>query len=245
MLSVRVVLPLKDTHKPPVLLVHGAANSNLMWSFWQDELAEHGYPAYAVDLRGHGASVPYDLSGTSMQDYADDVRSLAAQLRTPPILLGWSMGGLVALMAAGHVGTPAWIGLEPSVPGEAKGPSPTNSGGVFGPEEYGITSADPEDQPAMHDLRVGERRIALESLGLESRFARDERQAGIWVDEPGCPLLIASGSANHTHANYGKFPFDHTLVVEEGLSHWGLVLNRAAVSRLASRVTGWLSQQGL
>ena len=51
--------------------------------------------------------------------------------------------------------------------------------GVFGAEEYGIVDRDPDRQPAMVALDRDERLIALESLGLESRLARDERKAGI------------------------------------------------------------------
>ena len=51
----------------------------------------------AVDLRGHGRGAPADLSTTSMADYAEDVRAVVRTLASPPIVLGWSMGGLVAM----------------------------------------------------------------------------------------------------------------------------------------------------
>jgi pimeloyl-ACP methyl ester carboxylesterase len=52
-------------------------------------------------LRGHGRSIRVDLSTTSMYDYAADGCMLALQCKRSPIVLGWSMGGLVALMMAG------------------------------------------------------------------------------------------------------------------------------------------------
>src|SRR5262244_3975112 len=102
--------------RPSVILVHGAANSARVWTFWQGELARRGWSSHAVDLRGHGASAPAELGTTRMADYADDVVALARSLRQPPILVGWSMGGLVAMMAAAACRARACVGLAPSAP---------------------------------------------------------------------------------------------------------------------------------
>src|SRR5918999_972788 len=98
MLTVSAVLQLHTTEAPPIILVHGAANAALVWTFWQQMLANAGWASYALDLRGHGRSAPLDLSRTSMHDYAADVRALAVQFKRPPVIMGWSMGGLVAMM---------------------------------------------------------------------------------------------------------------------------------------------------
>jgi pimeloyl-ACP methyl ester carboxylesterase len=101
MLGVIAALPDRDSARPPLILVHGAANSASIWTFWQQELAAQGWASYAIDLRGHGRSIGVDLSTTSMYDYAADGCMLALQCKRSPIVLGWSMGGLVALMMAG------------------------------------------------------------------------------------------------------------------------------------------------
>jgi len=96
--------------------VHGAANSALVWTFWQDELAHRGWSSHALDLRGHGRSEAVDLVATQMADYADDVVARARELKRSPVLLGWSMGGLVAMMAVASCDAQACIGLAPSAP---------------------------------------------------------------------------------------------------------------------------------
>ncbi|MBI5287988.1 MAG: alpha/beta fold hydrolase [Chloroflexi bacterium] len=182
MLAVHGVLPDTPNHRPPIVLVHGAANSAVVWTFWQRALADRGWPSYAVDLRGHGASTPCDLSATTMQDYADDVISMTLKFVTNPILIGWSMGGLVAMMVGERFGATAVVGLAPSAPVAAPNPEKIIQRGEFGPEEYGIISNDPAEQPAMPDLDREERILALASLGRESRYARGERAAGIVVN---------------------------------------------------------------
>src|SRR3954452_4796679 len=229
MIAVTGRLPARDAGRPPVILVHGAANSAAVWTYWSTALAADGWPTYAVDLRGHGASAPTDLSRTSMYDYLVDVRQLAEQLREQPIIVGWSMGGLVAIMAAEAGLARACVGLAPSTPAQAKDPSAWLRVGSFGPEEYGITSRDPDDdQPSMPDLDREERTIALGSLGQESRYARDERQRGIVIPSLPCPLLIVTGTDDRQWSreryNGLHLPAEH--MVSEGASHWGLVLNR-------------------
>ena len=242
-LSAHSVLTNTDA-RPPVILVHGAANSARVWAFWQEELVRRGWSSHAIDLRGHGASAPAELGTTRMADYADDVVALARALREPPVLLGWSMGGLVALMAAAACRAAACVGLAPSAPARTLDSGVPLRAGTFGPEEYGIVDRDPERQPAMTDLDREERVVALESLGLESRFARDERKAGVVIGSAPCPILIVTGTADTLwpRRRYDGLPFaaDHIEMV--GASHWGLVLNRRLLPAISSAVLGWLDK---
>ncbi len=113
--------------------------------------------------------------------------------------------------------------------------------GVFGPEVYGITSADPDDQPAMPDLPRSERTIALASLGLESQLARDERGRGIVAPAPACPVLLATGTPDRLWPaeRYRDLPFAADRLEVLGVSHWGLVLNGRVVPTLAADVVAW------
>jgi pimeloyl-ACP methyl ester carboxylesterase len=102
--------------RPHIVLIHGAANSSVVWRFWQEQLATLGWRTRAVDLRGHGAGPAADLSAVSMENYADDVALLANQFASRPVLIGWSMGGLVALMVAARGLARACLALAPSIP---------------------------------------------------------------------------------------------------------------------------------
>ena len=59
--------------------------------------AQQGYAAYALSLRGHGASEGRDKIRwqSAAHDYVADVAQIVQTLSSPPILVGHSMGGYV------------------------------------------------------------------------------------------------------------------------------------------------------
>lgn len=86
---------------PPVLFVHGAGQTRHTWDAALDAFAGRGWYAVAIDLRGHGDS---DWSPDGLYDVStlgQDVCRVAAKLGNP-VLVGASLGGMAALMAAGE-----------------------------------------------------------------------------------------------------------------------------------------------
>jgi pimeloyl-ACP methyl ester carboxylesterase len=234
--------------RPMVVLVHGAANSAGVWRFWQERLEAGGFPTRALDLRGHGRAPCDDLGRVSMADYVADVAAACAALAPPPVVAGWSMGGLVALMYAAVAPTVGVLALGPSTPGPllaapASGPP---SPGVYGPEAYGITSTTSASQPSMPDLDAEEVGIALASLGPESAFARQERRRGVWFPPRGFEgrVLVAAGERDESFPpqacrRVARFLGGEYLEMP-GASHWGLVLNRRALDAVWPAVVAWL-----
>lgn len=243
MLSVHAVLA-GEAARAPIVLVHGAANSAAVWRPWQVELAARGWSSWALDLRGHGSSPSVDLARTTMADYADDVAALVVELARPPVVVGWSMGGLAALMAAARLGTAAFVGLAPSPPARRRDTRVALREGIFGPEEYGILTRDPDAQPTMPDLDGEERRLALASLGDESRRARDDRKAGVVISRLACPALVVASTGDETFPpmTYADLAVPAETLVVEGASHWGLVLNRRLLATLIPAVLEWISR---
>jgi pimeloyl-ACP methyl ester carboxylesterase len=85
--------------QPPVLFIHGAGAGSAIWSMTLARVARFAH-AVAIDLPGHGPSdrgdAPLDLTR-----YRDATGLLAATLCLgPSVLVGHSMGALVALEAA-------------------------------------------------------------------------------------------------------------------------------------------------
>jgi pimeloyl-ACP methyl ester carboxylesterase len=88
--------------KPPVLLVHGAGASSAIWMMTMARVARRAH-VVAIDLPGHGPSPRPEggIAGLSIAAYRDAVGGLAATLGLgPSVLVGHSMGALVALEAA-------------------------------------------------------------------------------------------------------------------------------------------------
>ena len=84
----------------PVLLVHGYFATARLFQDWLTFFAERGIPAYALNLRGRLGSRPdVELGKASIQDFVDDVAAVATHLERP-IVIGHSMGGLLAQCAA-------------------------------------------------------------------------------------------------------------------------------------------------
>jgi pimeloyl-ACP methyl ester carboxylesterase len=87
--------------RPPLLFVHGLSGGAWYWARYQRFFADRGYTSYAVDLRGRGTSRPVaDLGRVSMADYVQDALDVARALGEPPVVIGHSMGGLVAQKVA-------------------------------------------------------------------------------------------------------------------------------------------------
>lgn len=82
------------------MLIHGMFGGAWYWESYQGFLAQHGYESHAINLRGHHGSHPVrDIGKVSLHEYVEDALELARVLRNP-IVVGHSMGGLVAQKVA-------------------------------------------------------------------------------------------------------------------------------------------------
>ena len=107
--------------RPPMLMVHGIMGGAWYFAKWLEFFAGRGHPSYALNLRGHHGSRPVaDMGTVSVMDYVADTRDSARGVAerhngASAILVGHSMGGLIAQKAAESL-TPAALVLLSSVP---------------------------------------------------------------------------------------------------------------------------------
>lgn len=203
------------TRPASVLAAHGAGSSSRVFAGWERSFDS---PFLAVDLHAG-----LDVARAGMADYAERVFAAGMAVSQPTGLVGWSMGGLVVMLAAARLtaaGQPpaGLVLLEPSAPGEVCGfqPGAEVAVGTFDPEA--VYGSFPADQPAR----------------AESVRARGERKRGISIASLPSPTLVVSGRefpkergellARHYGAAHVSYP---------ALGHWELVRDRGVMDTAA------------
>lgn len=91
-----------DKEAPPVILLHGGGQTRHAWGSTAMRLADAGFQALTLDLRGHGESDWAPDSDYSMDAFMADLFVVMESFSTPPAVAGASMGGMTALLAAGE-----------------------------------------------------------------------------------------------------------------------------------------------
>jgi len=89
--------PAGEARETTILCVHGMWHGAWCWDEnFLPYLAQQGYPATALSLRGHcGSEGREHLRRYSLADYVADLADVAARLPSPPVLVGHSMGGMI------------------------------------------------------------------------------------------------------------------------------------------------------
>jgi pimeloyl-ACP methyl ester carboxylesterase len=198
-----------------LLLVHGAGSGPWAFAGWEDTFRDA--QVVAVDLQ---AGV--DVARASVADYAGAVVRAASELPRPLALVGWSLGGLVALVAAHRIEPATLVLLDASPPLEVQGLRDVEPQvGTFDPVEHGA-----QLPPGMRHRR-------------ESSFAMGQRDRGVSAS----PLPIATrvlvvyGAA----LKHDRGPVLAAYLAADELdagdaTHWDLVRSTA----LRGQIAAWL-----
>ncbi len=247
--------------KPPVLLIHGAFCGPWSLEGLQQKFEDAGYSVPAPALRFHDQPRPPAALGTTgLADYAADLEEEIKALGEAPILVGHSMGGLLAQMLATRVETRGLILLAPSAPW---GVPPTT---LF---EIGAAQAMHLHPGYWNQILEPSRDVALaHSLDKLPRHMRDEvfgrfvpesgratfeimnwgldlnHASAVEADAVQCPLLLLTGSEDRinppsTVARIAALYNDRaTAEVLDGMGHW--LIGEPGWERLAGRALEWL-----
>ena len=112
----------KGNVKPPILFIPGYFASAWVYESYLPFFAERGYAGFALNFRGRaGSPLPSGafLGRVSLNDYIDDARQAAkwiAEHLQQPIIVGHSMGGLIAQKLAEEGFARALVLLSPAPP---------------------------------------------------------------------------------------------------------------------------------
>lgn len=206
---------------PTVVLIHGFGCSHVQWMFTAERLAEAGYRSISIDLPGFGSS---DLPphAITTDQYADVVGEIIERLALKDVtLVGNSMGGFVAWLAASQLGsrvralvlsTSSGAPRSSSLPPRSKRGAKPHHPPLFGPLAAiaGSAIADPLTRhlvrPIIHNSYGDAERLtaqvfdALHSAAKQSRIVLKNRLNPSSITNPGqllslikCPTLILWG----------------------------------------------------
>jgi pimeloyl-ACP methyl ester carboxylesterase len=104
-----------------VVLIHGNWSRGEQLAAVRAAFNERGYTAHTSTLRHHELPIhegAIKIASLSLRDYVDDLVAFVASLETPPLLVGHSMGGLLAQLVAART---RHIGLVAACPAPAAG----------------------------------------------------------------------------------------------------------------------------
>ncbi|WP_137176606.1 alpha/beta hydrolase [Roseomonas sp. AR75] len=113
-----------DGAGPTLLCIPGAYHGAWCYEAWLDAFAAAGIASAALEKRGHGTLRGRLDPMTGIDDFAADAAEAAAALGAPPVLVGHSLGALIAMRAAQRLmpgGVSGLVLVAPSPPGNLPG----------------------------------------------------------------------------------------------------------------------------
>ena len=249
--------------RPPILFIPGYFAGAWVFDHFLPYFADRGYPGFAVNLRGRGGSALRSgtlLGKVSISDFIDDAREVAAWIverEDKPIIVGHSMGGLIAQKLAEEGSARALVLLSPAPP---RGISVLTKMLVRKQLKYlPALLRSRRVVPRWRDMRdlvlnrvpEAEQRTMFERFVPESGRAGREMSFGAVrvsaerIREHACPVLVVTSDedrfippkvAQRVAARY-RAP----LFVARGHGH--LMLQEPGWKETASFVAGWLERE--
>ncbi|MGA8427790.1 MAG: alpha/beta fold hydrolase [Candidatus Dormiibacterota bacterium] len=99
-----------------VLFLHGVLADHTFFNSWVGWFSAAGFDAYAVSRRGRQGQPPINSGGVTCWDFLEDTLNAARQLPHPLLMVGHSLGGILALKAAEQKACEALVLLAPVPP---------------------------------------------------------------------------------------------------------------------------------
>jgi len=219
---------------PVVVCVHGAGGGGWEWAIWARVLAARGWHVVAPDL----LPAAEGLAATTLADYRAQVLAWCTRASSPPVVVGASLGGLLALSVAAQVNARALVLVNPLPPRGSQTDEPTPP-----IVRWGSARRFASTRRAMPDADDAARLYAFRGWRDESGRVLDEARRGLAVDAPTCPTLVVASDGDSDVPSESSRRLAQELGAHFSLvadaSHVGPLLGRSAAG-IAESVADWL-----
>lgn len=245
------------------VFIHGMWSQPWVWDRWIEGFEQAGYQCTAVTLPGHGVSDPDSaLAGLGLEDYVQAVVACVERL-DEPVLVGHSLGGLIAQQAASRTPVKAAVLINSAAPAPIFPLRPSMVPGVirhflrWGLWEKSfrlsrweavyllLNKMAPQQRQAYAERLIAESGRVVYQLGFGPlNLAGSNRVA---VDRIRCPLLALSGvqdriipiGVSHRMARLYGSRLDYWEYPEH--AHW--LLEEPGYQQRISEVLAWLEHK--
>jgi pimeloyl-ACP methyl ester carboxylesterase len=240
------------TAKPPIVLIHGACSQPAHFEAWRAFFSDAGYEVFVPALPGHAPSDMAVLRRQGFADYLDAMRTAVASLGQRPIVIGHSMGALIARMLAAERLARAVVLVAPLPGGRIPAPAPAIPyylrvgpwvlmGQPFRPRRGAAAYL------ALHHLPRAEQDDIFAGFVAESGGAYRDLlfgKAKVKRQAVRCPVLVVHGDADRLIplATARGIADKHSapLVVIPGHGHW--LIAPSLVNDVAGQALAWIEK---
>ncbi len=241
----------------PVVFQHGLWGTDLQLAPYLRFFSAAGFDCYAVSRRGRRGITPERASGVRFDDYVEDALSVLDAIHPQPIVIGWSLGGLVAQKIAEAGRCCAAVLVAPVAPGNIHvaprlGACPTylrHSLDIVLGRPFELSKRNATNL-LMNRVEEGERQRLYDSLVPDSgRVARDFTLSGVAVDESNvrCPVLCVVGTEDNAaparSVRQVASKYNAELHEYPGRGHW--LHEEDGFEEIAADMVSWLERRVL
>ena len=219
-----------------MLLLHGAGGGGWEWAVWARVFAARGWSVATPDLQPVAAG----LAATQLDDYREQAASALAALPRPRVIVGASLGGLLALQCAGSADALVLVNPMPPSPWHAQLPISAE----VAVEPWRARASLAGTRRALPDSDDADALHAFRHWRDESGAVLAQARRGVVVDVPRCQTLVVASARDvdvpidATRALARAF--DASLIELADASHVGPLLGTDAAA-IAADVVTWLN----
>ncbi|MHB8127898.1 MAG: alpha/beta hydrolase [Mobilitalea sp.] len=234
--------------RPPILLVHGAYTGSWMWSKYIPHFISKGWKCYAMNMRSHYKSRGMDMTQVSFEDYLEDIKEAITECGEIPIIIGFSLGGILCQKLAESVKLAGLILIDSCISKEVNkiAPYETISENTIGmivpaPTRGEISSIDETENDIAFQIKYLSMESSKAFLACACWIKGIE---GISVNRSliTCPSLVIKSLSSEGDDRRGRVEAEHLSAEYSGFwdtTHTGLLVGQRYIE-VVDRIMDWL-----